>query len=79
MTKTELIDAIATGVDGLTKAKAEQALNVTLKGLLRRGKALCTMCVLQCSTRRWDAETESSPYGENVAPARLCAWPPVTN
>jgi DNA-binding protein HU-beta len=34
MTKTELIDAIATGVDGLTKAKAEQALNVTLNAIM---------------------------------------------
>jgi DNA-binding protein HU-beta len=29
MTKTELIDAIAAGVEGLTKAKAEQTLNAT--------------------------------------------------
>ena len=34
MTKTELIDAIAAGVDGLTKAKAEQALNVTLGAIM---------------------------------------------
>ena len=34
MTKTELIDAIASGVDGLTKAKAEQALNVTLAAIM---------------------------------------------
>ena len=34
MTKTELIDAIAAGVDGLTKAKAEQALNVTLNAIM---------------------------------------------
>lgn len=36
MTKTELIDAIASGVDGLTKAKAkaEQALNVTLQAIM---------------------------------------------
>ena len=34
MTKTELIDAIAAGVDGLTKAKAEQALNVTLSAIM---------------------------------------------
>lgn len=34
MTKAELIDAIAAGVDGLTKAKAEQALNVTLNTIM---------------------------------------------
>ncbi|AVA38256.1 MULTISPECIES: HU family DNA-binding protein [Cupriavidus] len=34
MTKSELIDAIAGGVDGLTKAKAEQALNVTLSAIM---------------------------------------------
>ncbi|MGA3946595.1 HU family DNA-binding protein [Ralstonia nicotianae] len=34
MTKTELIDAIASSVDGLTKAKAEQALNVTLQAIM---------------------------------------------
>jgi DNA-binding protein HU-beta len=34
MTKTELIDAIAAGVDGLTKGKAEQALNVTLTSIM---------------------------------------------
>lgn len=43
MTKSELIDAIAAGVDGLTKAKAEQALNVTLSAIMdtvARGDAL---------------------------------------
>ncbi|RWA51139.1 hypothetical protein AU476_25135 [Cupriavidus sp. UYMSc13B] len=30
MTKSELIDAISAGVDGLTKAKAEQALNAIM-------------------------------------------------
>ncbi|SPS02282.1 HU family DNA-binding protein [Cupriavidus taiwanensis] len=43
MTKSELIDAIAGGVDGLTKAKAEQALNVTLSAIMdtvARGDAL---------------------------------------
>ncbi len=34
MTKTELIDAIANGVDGLTKAKAEQALNVLMSTVM---------------------------------------------
>jgi len=34
MTKTELIDAIAAGVEGLTKAKAEQALNATLTAVM---------------------------------------------
>ena len=34
MTKAELIDAIAAGVEGLTKAKAEQALNVTLNSIM---------------------------------------------
>ena len=34
MTKSELIDAIAAGVEGLTKAKAEQALNVTLNSIM---------------------------------------------
>ncbi|SDD57898.1 HU family DNA-binding protein [Cupriavidus sp. YR651] len=34
MTKAELIDAIAAGVDGLTKNKAEQALNVTLVAIM---------------------------------------------
>ena len=34
MTKAELIDAIAAGVDGLTKAKAEQVLNVTLSSIV---------------------------------------------
>ncbi|QYY33611.1 HU family DNA-binding protein (plasmid) [Cupriavidus pinatubonensis] len=34
MTKSELIDAIAAGVDGLTKTKAEQALNATLAAIM---------------------------------------------
>ncbi|QCC05547.1 HU family DNA-binding protein (plasmid) [Cupriavidus necator H16] len=34
MTKAELIEAIAAGVDGLTKAKAEEALNVTLHAIM---------------------------------------------
>ena len=34
MTKAELIDAIAAGVDGLTKTKAEQVLNVTLTAIM---------------------------------------------
>jgi DNA-binding protein HU-beta len=34
MTKTELIDAIVAGVDGLTKTKAEQALNATLNSIV---------------------------------------------
>ena len=34
MTKAELIDAIAAGVDGLTKNKAEQALNATLSAIM---------------------------------------------
>ncbi|MFC4519568.1 MULTISPECIES: HU family DNA-binding protein [Cupriavidus] len=34
MTKSELIDAIAAGVDGLTKAKAEDVLNVTLTAIM---------------------------------------------
>ncbi|KAF7963106.1 DNA-binding protein [Cupriavidus sp. UYMU48A] len=34
MTKSELIDAIVVGVDGLTKAKAEETLNVTLNAIM---------------------------------------------
>ncbi|WP_439673100.1 HU family DNA-binding protein (plasmid) [Cupriavidus necator] len=34
MTKAELIDAIAAGVDGLTKARAEEVLNVTLTAIM---------------------------------------------
>lgn len=34
MTKSELIDAIASGVDGLTKTKAEDVLNVTLTAIM---------------------------------------------
>ncbi len=34
MTRSELIDAISAGTDGLTKAKAEQALNVTLSAIM---------------------------------------------
>lgn len=34
MTKSELIDAITAGVEGFTKAKAEQALNVTLNSIM---------------------------------------------
>ena len=34
MTKTELVAAIAAGVDGMSKAKAEQALNVTLSSIM---------------------------------------------
>ncbi|MBF6989363.1 MULTISPECIES: HU family DNA-binding protein [Cupriavidus] len=34
MTKAELIDAIACGVDGLTKTKAEEVLNVTLTAIM---------------------------------------------
>lgn len=43
MTKSELIDAIASGVDGLTKTKAEQALNVTLSAIMEavaKGEAM---------------------------------------
>ncbi|HEY0662941.1 MAG TPA: HU family DNA-binding protein [Lysobacter sp.] len=34
MTKSELIDAIAAGVDGMTKTKAEEALNVMLGAIM---------------------------------------------
>ncbi|MCY1201707.1 DNA-binding protein HU-beta [compost metagenome] len=34
MTKSELIDAIAAGVDGLTKTTAEDVLNVTLTAII---------------------------------------------
>lgn len=34
MTKAELIDAIAAGVEGLSKAKAEHALNATLNAIM---------------------------------------------
>jgi len=34
MTKAELIDAIASGVDGLSKTKAEQALNAALNAIV---------------------------------------------
>nr|WP_315595583.1 HU family DNA-binding protein [uncultured Cupriavidus sp.] len=34
MTKSELIDAIANGVEGLSKTKAEQALNATLNAIM---------------------------------------------
>ncbi|WP_066732995.1 HU family DNA-binding protein [Cupriavidus sp. D384] len=34
MTKSELIDAIAAGVEGLSKAKAEHALNATLNAIM---------------------------------------------
>ncbi|WP_434034717.1 HU family DNA-binding protein [Cupriavidus sp. a3] len=34
MTKSELIDAITAGVDGLTKSKAENVLNVTLTAIM---------------------------------------------
>ncbi|WP_455289529.1 HU family DNA-binding protein [Cupriavidus necator] len=34
MTKAELIDAIAEGVDGLTKTKAEEVLSVTLTAIM---------------------------------------------
>lgn len=43
MNKSELIDAIAAGVDGLTKTKAEQALNATLTAIMEavgRGETL---------------------------------------
>lgn len=43
MTKSELIDAIAAGVDGLTKSKAEHALNATLNAIMdavARGETL---------------------------------------
>ncbi|WP_059414466.1 HU family DNA-binding protein [Cupriavidus basilensis] len=34
MNKAELVDAIARGVDGLSKAKAEEALNATLNAIM---------------------------------------------
>ena len=34
MTKSDLVDAIAAGVDGLSKTKAEQALNATLNAIV---------------------------------------------
>jgi len=43
MTKSELVDAIAASVEGLTKAKAEQALNATLNAIMEsvgRGETL---------------------------------------
>lgn len=43
MTKSELIDAIAAGVDGLSKTKAEHALNATLNAIVdavARGETL---------------------------------------
>lgn len=43
MTKAELIEAIAAGVDGLSKTKAEQALNATLNTIMdavARGETL---------------------------------------
>lgn len=43
MTKSELIDAVARGVEGLTKTKAEQVLNATLDAIVEavgRGETL---------------------------------------
>ncbi|WP_454056656.1 HU family DNA-binding protein [Cupriavidus sp. Marseille-Q8015] len=43
MRRSELIDAVARGVDGLTKTKAEQALNATLVAIMdavARGETL---------------------------------------
>ncbi len=43
MTKSELVDAVARSVDGLTKTKAEQVLNATLDAIVEavgRGETL---------------------------------------
>lgn len=43
MTKSELVDAVARRVDGLTKTKAEQVLNATLDAIVEavgRGETL---------------------------------------
>lgn len=74
MTKTELIDAIASGVDGLTKAKAEQALNVTLQAIMESVGNGDTVSLIGFGTFSQGERAER--MARNRAPAKKSRWKP---
>ncbi len=86
MTKSELIDAIAAGVDGLTKAKAEQTLNVTISAIMEAVGKGDTLSLIGFGTfsqgERSERVARNSPHrrgnqGRGREDREVQGWPEV--